>query len=269
MGIMKQYRVIPVVVFILLFYSICYANDKKDVFINSIGMEFVYIPQGTFLMGSPKSELCRRKDEMQHRVIINKDYYLQRTEVTQRQWQSVMGNNPSYFKDYGNDYPVENVSWLDVQEFLKKLNAMDKDNIYRLPTEAEWEYACRAGATTRYSWGDEADCSKANYGNSPLARECATINPGHPSPVGSYQKNSWGLYDMHGNVWEWCADWYGAYKGAKAIDPRGPDHGTYRVVRGGAYFDPVASSRSANRCWDPPDYRVQDIGFRLVRFPVE
>ncbi len=180
-----------------------------------------------------------------------------------------MGANPSTFKDCGGDCPVETVSWRDAQEFIRKFNQMDHHNEYRLPTEAEWEYACRAGSTMRYAWGNEADCRKANYGNSRLASECKNINPGKPAPVGSYQANPWGLYDMHGNVWEWCADGYGAYENTTVTDPEGISNSTKRVLRGGAYFDPAESCRTANRCWDPSDYRVQDIGLRLIRRPVQ
>ncbi len=240
----------------------------KNRFVNKQGMKFVYIPPGTFFMGSPETEEGRKKDEMRHRVTLTKSFYLQTTEVTQGQWQTVMGNNPSRFQGCGKDCPVENVSWEDTQKFIDRLNAIDTANVYRLPTEAEWEYACRAGTTSRYSWGDRPDCSMANYGNSPLSRECEHIAPGKTSPVARYQKNPWGLYDMHGNVWEWCSDWYGTYERSSLINPKGPAEGKGRTLRGGAYFDPVASSRSANRCWDPPDYRVMDIGFRLVCQPV-
>ncbi len=236
-------------------------------FTNHLGMEFVYIPPGTFVMGSPETEVGRLADEKQHQVTLTTGYYLQTTEVTQGQWQAVMGNNPSKFKGCGPDCPVENVSWEDAQKFILQLNLLDSINQYRLPTEAEWEYACRAGTTTCYSWGDAPDCNKANYGNSPLTGQCKGISPGKPSPVGSYQANPWGVYDMHGNVWEWCEDLYGEYESAVVKDPKGPAQGINRCLRGGAYFDPVTSSRTANRCWDPPDYRVQDIGFRLVRFP--
>ncbi len=215
-------------------------------------------------MGSPLHEVGRKSDEKPHRVIIDKEYYLQITEVTQEQWRAVMGNNPSKFQGC-DSCPVENVSWLDAQDFIAKLNALDSANHYRLPTEAEWEYACRAGTATRYSWGDEADCRKANYGNSDLSKECADISPGKTSPVGSYQQNPWGLYDMHGNVWEWCADTYNEYGVDPTTNTKEQPNPSKKIVRGGAYFDPAESCRTANRCWDPEDYRIMDIGFRLVR----
>ncbi len=250
----------------LIFWAVvCTAAQNR--FINHLGMAFVYIPPGTFVMGSPETEAGHLPDETQHNVTLTTGYYIQTTEVTQGQWLAVMGNNPSRFKRCGKDCPVENVSWEDAQAFIVKLNGLDASSQYRLPTEAEWEYACRAGTTTPYAWGEAPDCSKANFASSPLSGQCKGISPGQPSPVGSYAPNPWGIYDMHGNVWEWCHDLYGQYAGNAVKNPIGPAHGVNRCLRGGAYFDPVTSSRTANRCWDPPDYRVQDIGFRLVRFP--
>ncbi len=217
-------------------------------------------------MGSHQTEAGHKEDEKLHQVTLDTGYYIQTTEVTQEHWQAVMGHNPSRFTMCGTNCPVENVSWEDAQIFISQLNSMDPGSTYRLPTEAEWEYACRAGTATRYSWGDKADCSKANFGNSPLSSECKGISPGKTVPVGSYPPNPWGLYDMHGNVWEWCNDLYEEYGKGAVTNPAGSAPKKNRVVRGGAYFDPTASSRSANRCWDPPHYRIQDIGFRLVRF---
>ncbi len=256
-----------VVLALILGTSAVFCTAAPDRFINDLGMAFVYIPPGTFAMGSPATETGRLADETQHQVTLTTGYYIQTTEVTQEQWQAVMGNNPSHFKTCGANCPVETVSWEDARAFILKLNLMDRSSTYRLPTEAEWEYACRAGTTTRYFWGEKSDCGKANVGNSPLTGECKGISPGKTAPAGSYPPNRWGLYDMHGNVWEWCSDLYGDYENAAAKDPKGASHGVNRSLRGGAYFDPAASSRSANRCWDPPDYRVQDIGFRLVRVP--
>ncbi|PID73160.1 MAG: hypothetical protein CSB33_05020 [Desulfobacterales bacterium] len=255
------------IIFLVLWWAHC-AAAPKDGFVNDLGMKFVYIPPGTFVMGSPETEARRKDDETPHKVTLSAGWYMQTTEVTQGQWQAVMGSNPSAFAECGENCPVENVSWIDVQNFIAKLNALDRRSQYRLPTEAEWEYACRAGKKTRYFWGDETDCRKANFANSPLADECKGVSPGKPSPVGAYPANPWGLHDMHGNVWEWCADWYGEYGSAAVTDPKGPPNGVNRTLRGGAYFDPAASCRTANRCWDPADYRVQDIGFRLVRLPI-
>jgi formylglycine-generating enzyme required for sulfatase activity len=173
-------------------------------FKNSVGMDFVWIPDGEYMRGSPGNEPGRGSDEgPQHRVILTRGFHMQTTEVTQGQWRSVMGNNPSGFQS-GDDYPVENVSWNDVQAFIRKLNGMESGVSYRLPTEAEWEYAARAGSRTRFYFGDDEGRLKdyAWYdANSSLRTQ----------PVGRKKPNAWGLYDMHGNVWEWCSDWFGSY----------------------------------------------------------
>ena len=174
-----------------------------------------------------------------------------------------MGNNPSEFKDCGENCPVERVSWNDVQAFLKKLNRMDRGRAYRLPTEAEWEYAARAGTTTRFFWGDQADCSIANYGNSSWSKECKSINPGKTKTVKSYLPNSWGLFDMHGNVWEWCQDWKGRYPTRSVTNPTGPPTGSDRVIRGGSWSSIAGSCRSAIRIGYGPDFAYGYMGFRL------
>ncbi|OQX16650.1 MAG: hypothetical protein BWK80_40035 [Desulfobacteraceae bacterium IS3] len=244
------------------------SGEKK--FTNSIGMEFVYIPPGSFMMGSPENEPDRDDDEKQHKVTLTKGFYMQTTEVTQGQWKAVMGNNPSRFKDCGDNCPVENVSWDDVQKFIEKLNldsarlpAGERSRTYRLPTEAEWEYAARAGITTAYFWGDRADCSKANYGNG-FSDECKGKNPGKTVKVASFSPNAFGLYDMHGNVWEWCQDWYGDYPSGSVTDPMGTDRGSDRVERGGGWSLNARDCRSAARYRNSPDVRDDDLGFRLV-----
>ena len=233
---------------------------------NSIGMTFVYIASSTFIIGSPPNEPKRENDESQHRVTISKPFYIQTTEVTQGQWRRVMGNNPSSFKNCGDDCPVENVSWKDVQEFIRKLNQMEGIDRYRLPTEAEWEYACRAGTTTPFYTGTCISTEQANYdGDYPM--------PGCPRGehrkktlrVGSFQPNSWGLYDMHGNVWEWCQDWKGGYPSGQLTDPKGPSSGKYRVLRGGYWYRYAWLCRSANRDGGVPGFRCHGIGFRVGR----
>ncbi|KPA08759.1 protein containing Sulphatase-modifying factor [Candidatus Magnetomorum sp. HK-1] len=230
-------------------------------FTNQFGMTFVLIPSGSFMMGSPKNE-SERSDEIQHQVTLTQNYYMQITEVTQGQWQKVMGNNPSYFKDCGASCPVENISWNDVQGFIKQLNKMDSSKNYRLPTEAEWEYAARAGTKTRFFWGNQPDCSRANYGNG-WSDECKSINPGKTKIVKSYSSNNWGLYDMHGNVWEWCQDRYGDYSKRDVIDPTGSDTGSLRVFRGGSWNCDASYCRSALRYWHWPESRRNYLGFRL------
>ena len=224
-------------------------------------MELVWCPPGEFMMGSPESEEGRYDGETQHRVRLTKGFWLGKYPVTQRQWQSVMGSTPSEFK--GDDLPVETVSWDDCQAFIKKVNAALECGA-RLPTEAEWEYACRAGTTTAYSWGNALNGDRANCdGNYP----CGTAKKGpyleKTTPVGKYGANPWGLCDMHGNVWEWCADWRGDYPSGSVVDPTGPASGGNRVLRGGDWSSCARDCRSAIRNCNLPDSRDRGYGFRL------
>ncbi len=243
------------------------SGDNSTTRKNSIGMEFVRIPSGEFMMGSPTSEKGRKDDEIQHRVTISRDFYLGKYEVTQGQWKAVMGNNPSLFSSCGDDCPVEKVSWDNVQEFIKKLNAKN-EGTYRLPTEAEWEYAARAGTTTPFGIGDgnNLSSSEANfngdypYGNAAKGKcLCKTV------AVGSYQPNAWGLYDMHGNVDEWIQDWYGAYSSSAQTNPTGASTDSSPIRRGGSWLDIAASLRSAARSSVVPSFRNGNVGFRLIR----
>lgn len=221
------------------------------------GMEFVQISGGSFMMGSPSSEAKRDNDEgPQHRVTIQ-SFQMMTTEVTQGMWREVMGSNPSKFK--GDNLPIEMVSWEDAQDFTERLSVMDRGKGYRLPTEAEWEYACRAATTTRFYSGDsESGLSRVGWykGNSRKKIH----------PVGLKEPNAWGLYDMHGNVWEWCEDRYGSdyYASSPATDPVGPSTGAGRVVRGGGWNYDARWCRSAKR-GSVPTGRSIYIGFRLVR----
>jgi formylglycine-generating enzyme required for sulfatase activity len=229
--------------------------------INSIGMEFVLIPAGSFMMGSPDNYKYADSDEKpQHKVTISKSFYLGTYEVTQAQWEAVMGSNPSLFK--GRSNPVENVPWEDAQEFIKRLNAKEGHSRYRLPTEAEWEYAARAGSTGVYCFGDDAD----QLGGYAWYKD----NSGKAThPVGQKQSNAWGLYDMHGNVWEWVEDWYDDeyYSRSPGTDPKGPSSGSYRALRGGGCLLRAWYCRSAYRNSPTPGYRHDFIGFRLVLSP--
>jgi len=219
-----------------------------------VRMDFVWIPAGTFRMGSPASE---------HEVRITKGFWMGKYEVTQEQWQGVMGSNPSRFTGNGR-LPVERVSWNDVQGFIGKLRGPG----YRLPTEAEWEYACRAGTTTPFNTGNCLSTSQANYnGNYPYSGCSRGEYRQKTTQVGSFAANAWGLYDMHGNVWEWCSDWYGEnyYASSPRDDPRGPSSGTARVLRGGSWSHFAQSCRSAYRYRYTPDARRYSYGFRLTR----
>ena len=224
-------------------------------------MEMIYCPPGEFIMGSPANEKDRSEHETQHRVRLTKGFWLGKYPVTQRQWRNVMGSNPSVFN--GDDLPVETVSWDDCQEFIRKVNASLGCGA-RLPTEAEWEYACRAGTTTAYHWGNALNGDRANCdGNYP----CATTQKGRylekTTTVGQYAANSWGFYDMHGNVSEWCNDWYGEYPFGRVTDPQGPASGDGRVLRGGSWRNYAKSCRSAYRYWIDPGFRDCYCGFRL------
>jgi len=228
----------------------------------SATMDFVYVAPGVFAMGSPSSEVGRYDWEgPQHEVTISKGFYLGKYEVTQAQWEAVMGNRPSCFS--GDNKPVEQVSWHDVHDFIKRLNVAAGDSLYRLPTEAEWEYACRAETTTRWSFGDDANQLRNHAwyrGNTTgLFRRSGTKNVGRKLP------NPWGLYDMYGNVYEWCQDWYGHYSSSVQIDPVGSATGPGRVIRGGNSYDIIRSVRSADRGPALPNERNSGIGFRLLR----
>ncbi len=238
-------------------------REQLAQYTNSIGMEFVRIEPGCFQMGcGSSSENCYDNESPRHRVCITKPFYLGKTEVTQRQWKALMGSNPSRFK--GDDRPVERVSWKDVQKFIRRLNEREGGNRYRLPTEAEWEYAARAGTRTPYSWGDEIGRNRANCDG------CGSQwDDKETAPVGSFAPNPWGLYDMHGNVYEWVQDWYGEnyYRNSPTEDPQGPSSGESRVVRGGGWDYLAWYLRSANRGYISPGLRYRNLGFRLVRQP--
>ena len=220
-------------------------------------LEMVLIQPGTFMMGSPSSEKDRRTDESpQHQVTISNSFFMGKYEVTQAQWQTVMGSNPSNFK--GDNLPVETVSWNDCQIFIQKLNQLGKGT-FRLPTEAEWKYACRAGTSTRFYWGDDLSYTQVGeYGwflnnSSSITHE-----------VGLKRANAVGLYDMIGNVWELCQDWYGNYSSNVQTDPVGAISGSNHVNRGGSFDGTAPNTRSASRTTASPDISRNYLGFRLV-----
>jgi formylglycine-generating enzyme required for sulfatase activity len=229
----------------------------------------VFVEGGSFMMGSPASEAGRDSDETQHQVTVG-SCYMGKYEVSQKEYQALMGTNPSYFK--GDNLPVENVTWYDAVNCCNALSRKEgltpaytvsgtnvtwnrSANGYRLPTEAEWEYACRAGTTTPYSSGSSVG-SAGWYGSN---------NGSTTHPVGTKQANAWGLHDMHGNVWEWCWDWYGAYSSGAQTDPMGASSGTYRVSRGGGWAYDGQNLRSALRGDHTPSGSYYDLGFRLLR----
>jgi sulfatase modifying factor 1 len=219
---------------------------------------------GEFMMGSPANEPERDDDEQLHEVMLTRGFWLADTACTQALWQAVMGKNPSYFK--GAQRPVEEVSWDNCQAFIKKINALKPGLNLRLPSEAEWEYACRAGTRTPFWFGDNINPEQVNYdGNYPYADGEEGKFREETVEVKSLPCNGWGLYQMHGNVWEWCSDWYGDYPTESLIDPGGPSSGSSRVLRGGSWIYFGGFCRSAYRLRLDPAYRSFSTGFRLAR----
>lgn len=254
--------------FVLFTSDSSLAADNKVFTSTAIGAKFVLIPAGTFSMGSPSNEPGRSNEEKLHQVTISKPFYMQTTVVTQGQWKKVKGSNPSFFKKCGDDCPVETVSWNDVQDFIRKLNQLEGSNKYRLPTEAEWEYAARAGTTTPFFTGNCLSTDQANYdGNYPLAGCPKGKFRKKTVRVGSFAANAWDLYDMHGNVFEWCQDWYGDYPSGNVTDPLGPSTGSGRVLRGGHWRTHARYCRSAYRDTITPESSNDIVGFRLVASP--
>jgi len=232
---------------------------------NSIGMRFVLVQCGKFRMGSPSSEKYRSRDEIRHEVTIKKPFYLQTTEVTQRQWAEIMGENPSDFKKCGDKCPVENVSWDDCQEFIRKLNERERTHKYRLPTEAEWEFACRAGKGAAFANGgiSESGCG-LDSNLDQMGWYCANSKR-KTHPVARKKISAWGLYDMHGNVWEWCQDWWGKYPKGSVVDPKGARYGPKRVIRGGSCLNYAEKCRSAYRYSYKTNIKMNNIGLRVAR----
>jgi formylglycine-generating enzyme required for sulfatase activity len=234
---------------------------------NSIGMEFSLIPAGEFQMGSDSG---RQDEKPVHKVRLSRPFYLGTYEVTQQQWVAVMGDNPSQFQDDPRQ-PVENVSWEDVQEFIRRLNQREGGSRYRLPTEAEWEFAARGAHGRRYPWGNRFDGTRLNFCDSRCAvnKHQTTLDDGYvrTAPVGSYANGSspFGVYDMAGNVWEWVQDRYGPYTWGMVTDPHGPSSGANRVIRGGSWTDSSRCCRTADRFTFPPTTRSGNVGFRLFR----
>jgi len=270
---------------------------------NSIGIKLVLIKNGTFLMGTPFVHEGYSGNEIQHEVKISKNYYIGAFEVTQYQYEKVIGKNPSFFKNYmcenlhdeklivqknnnTSNHPVEQVSWEDAVRFCERLSELPEEKKagrkYRLPTEAEWEYACRAGSKTAYSFGDMAYSAFVpglNFGYSWIdeyawySEAFHIFHPGGIScgnsdnqthPVGRKKPNGWGLYDMHGNVWEWFSDWYGDYPKEAVTDPVGPKEGLGRIIRGGSWVSEPWYCRSANRGVLHPEIQCRSYGFRVA-----
>jgi len=232
------------------------------------GARFVLVKAGSFAMGSDPDEPGRSDDEVRHTVKISRPFYMQITEVTQGQWKTVMGSNPSYFRNGGPDGPVEQVSWTEAVQFVKKLNELEKTTRYSLPSEAQWEYAARGGTKTTFYTGACLSTDEANYNGTYNLTGCPEGgNRRTTLKTGGFLPNPFGLHDMHGNVQEWTADWKAAYPKAPVTDPDGPRSGSIRVARGGSWQDSARYCRSACRNGLDPATRSPNLGFRLVRLP--
>lgn len=264
------------------------AGDRKVLVIKDVEYPFRWCPAGTFLMGCPpqeqnqivekfidefpdaevrKSHTKMMEGEVRHEVTLSKGFWMLETAVTQDMWESVTGNSPSQFK--GNKLPVETLSWEDCQRYIEKLNALGvapKGYQFSLPTESQWEYACRAGTATPFHFGsilngDKANCNGEDF---PFGTSTKGTYLKKAVNVGSYPANAWGLYDMHGNVWEWCSDWHEDYPNGSITDPAGATSGTFRVCRGGSWDDDPRHCRSAGRGYAPPSAQSNNLGLRLA-----
>jgi sulfatase modifying factor 1 len=246
-----------------------------DLKIADVTQRFRWIQPGTFTMGSPQAE----KDavvasepgfkywvakEVPHHVTLTQGFWLADSTCTQALWLAITGSNPANFTESPQN-PVETVSWDDCQQFLSQLNDRVSGGGFRLPSEAQWEYACRAGTTTAFSFGSTITPEQVNYnGNVPFGGAAKGLYRQKTVPVKSLPPNAWGLYEMHGNVWQWCNDWYDEYSGSAVRDPAGPSSGSFRVFRGGSWLSTARCCRSAYRGGVTPGYRDSNLGFRVA-----
>ncbi len=227
-------------------------------------LQFRWIEPGTFLMGSPENEVDRLDYETQHKVTLTQGFWMADTTVTQALWEAVMGYNPSSFK--GPNRPVENINWHDAQNFIEQINTIKPELKLCIPSEAQWEYACRAGTTSPFNLGDHITSECVNFnGNHPYNKGKKSEYCEQTVDVQSFPPNDWGLFEMHGNVWEWCQDWFEGYAKQPIIDPCGPKSGLSRVLRGGSWFSDEKNCRSAYRNYWEPVIHDSFIGFRLAR----
>jgi formylglycine-generating enzyme required for sulfatase activity len=245
-----------------------WGEDEYGIFMGftykGVRQDFRWIEPGTFLMGSPAYEPERDEDEIQHEVTLSQGFWLADTCVTQALWEAVTGDNPSGLQ--GANRPIDNVSWENAQAFITRMNEMKAELRLCLPTEAQWEYACRGGTTGPFSFGDRISPADVNYtGNYPYHNGRKGEYRGQTVEVGSLPPNAWGLHEMHGNIWEWCKDRYGGYGAGAQVDPQGPESGTNRVLRGGSWFNGGRHCRSACRFRGGPSNRDDNYGFRLAR----
>jgi formylglycine-generating enzyme required for sulfatase activity len=250
-------------------WSNSYGQDRFGLWqgleLNGVRQVMRWIPPARFMMGSPDDEPGRFNDEAQHEVTISKGFWLADSACSQGLWQAVMNDNPSKFKE-GSEFPVETISWKNCQQFIEQANALlDNQFTLRLPTEAEWEYAARAGTNSAFWWGDSISSEQANYNGTAIYRgEKPSEYRKSTVEVLSFEPNQLGLFQVHGNVREWCQDWYGEYSDEPVTDPQGPARGQDRVLRGGGWFGGPRRLRAANRNHFSPGYRNDNVGFRLA-----
>ncbi len=253
------------ILLILVTVALGQAPTEKSIVIADIELEMIFVDAGTFTMGSPVEEPLRDKAEgPQTKVRLTHPFWLGKTEVTQAQYEAIIGTNPSRFKEVGPDAPVEEVSWDDCMKYCEILtereraaNRLPEGYIYTLPTEAQWEYACRAG-------------TKGDYAGNPSSMAwCNGNSNGTTHPVAQLRPNDWGFYDMPGNILEWCYDWYGSYPGGSVTDPQGPESGHFRMARGGSWRMDSSVGRSAARAGGSQARRDYTIGFRLALCKLE
>jgi formylglycine-generating enzyme required for sulfatase activity len=245
--------------------NVTVTGDTPGNYTNSLGQTFVLLSAGTFTMGSPSDELGRDSGETQHQVTLTKSFYMMTTEVTQAQWEAVMGSNPSSSSGCST-CPVEQVSWNDVQSYITQMNLRD-EGTYSLPTEAQWEYAARAASTTAFANGGITETGCGFDPNLDAIGWYCYNSADETHPVAGKAANAWGLYDMSGNVFEWCQDWFGSYSSSAVTDPTGPSSGSFRIIRGGSWDFLAKYSRSAFRIGRDPDDSYSYLGFRLLWQP--
>jgi len=240
------------------------STENQTYISNSLGMTFRLIPSGTFVMGSPTDELGRGTDETQYTVTLSESFYIQTAEVTQGQWLNLMNSNPSSATTCGHNCPVENISWNDAQTFIVALNAMGEGS-YTLPTEAQWEYAARAGSNTAFANGGITEATSS--ANLDVMGWYVSNSDASPHAIAQKTANAWGLFDMHGNIIEWCNDWYDTYPIGSVTDPVGPSSGSERVRRGGGFNNEARHCRSSYRFKSSPGTQHNSFGMRLVWKP--